>query len=984
MTGDVMRATIAAAVLLGASQAIAAEPSAGHLESQFRDTVRPFLRTYCFECHDKQKHKGDLDLSAYTTVDAIAKDFRRWKTVLEQLTAGNMPPEKAKARPKAEEHRHVLEWIAAVRRYEGTRHAGDPGPVVARRLSNAEYDYTIRDLTGVDVRPAREFPVDPANEAGFDNSAESLAMSPALVKKYLEGARRVAEHLVLKPDGLDFAPHGVVADTDRDKYCVRRIIDFYNRQPTDYADYFRAAWRFRHRAALGKANATLADMAAEAKVSAKYLATIWATLTETPDDVGPVAALKALWNELPPADAKEELVRAGCERLRDFVVGLRKQLVPEVKNLPAPGMQNGSQPLVMWKNREMAANRMRYAGGALKVRPGGIDADSAAGKALTPPTEPADVEKYESTFARFCEVFPDAFVVKERARIYLDPEKEKSLRGRLLSAGFHSMTGYFRDDGPLYRLILDADGQRELDRLWREFDFIADIPTRTYTSFIWYERAESHFARGPEFDFARSEDKDCTSPAKIQRLAEVYLEKVRRNNPSDRHVRAVIDHFKNSEANIRWVEEARLAAEPSHLSALQTFAEQAYRRPLSKKERDELVSFYRSLREADGLTHEEAVRETVVGVLMSPHFCYRLDLSPSGPGVRPLSDVALASRLSYFLWSSMPDAELMGHATAGDLHRPELLLAQTRRMLRDDRVRGLATEFAGNWLDFRRFEEHNAVDRERFPGFTDELRSAMFEEPVHFFVDLLRSDRSVLDCLYGHHTFVNPVLARHYGMPELKGRSDEWRCVDDADKFGRGGLLPMSVFMTKNAPGLRTSPVKRGYWVVRRLLGETIPAPPAQVPELPNDEAKADLPLRELLARHRAEPSCAKCHERFDAFGLVFEGYGPVGELRAKDLGGRPVETNAVFPGGGEGTGLDGLRAYIRGHRQQDFVDNLCQKLLSYALGRSLLPSDDPTIDEMKSKLAASGYRLNTLVEAIVTSPQFLNVRGDGPAKDVP
>src|SRR5262249_44903416 len=156
------------------------------------------------------------------------------------------------------------------------------------------------------------------------------------------------------------------------------------------------------------------------------------------------------------------------------------------------------------------------------------------------PTDDADVAKYEATFNRFCEVFPDAFMVTERARIYLDPEKEKSLKGRLLSAGFHSMTGYFRDDSPLHQLILDDSGQRELDRLCLEFDFITGAPIRQYTSFIWYERAESHFTRGPEFDFARSEDKDCTSPAKIKQLAEVYLDKVRRNHPSDRHVQAVI------------------------------------------------------------------------------------------------------------------------------------------------------------------------------------------------------------------------------------------------------------------------------------------------------------------------------------------------------------------------------------------------------------------------------------------------------------
>src|SRR5262249_12484450 len=157
-----------------------------------------------------------------------------------------------------------------------------------------------RDLTGVDIRPTKEFPVDPANEAGFDNSAESLAMSPALLKKYLEAARRVADCLILKPDGIAFAPHPAVADTDRDKYSVRRIIYFYKRQPTDYADYFMAAWRYHHRAALGQPTGTLADFAAQLKISPKYLATIWSLLMEKPEEVGPVAALQALWRELPP------------------------------------------------------------------------------------------------------------------------------------------------------------------------------------------------------------------------------------------------------------------------------------------------------------------------------------------------------------------------------------------------------------------------------------------------------------------------------------------------------------------------------------------------------------------------------------------------------------------------------------------------------------------------------------------------------------
>ena len=181
-------------------------------------------------------------------------------------------------------------------------------------------------------------------------------------------------------------------------------------------------------------------------------------------------------------------------------------------------------------------------------------------------------------------------------------------------------------------------------------------------------------------------------------------------------------------------------------------------------EQDELIAFYQALRQKDELGHEDAIRDSVASILMSPHFCYRLEPVAAGAATRPLSDHALASRLSYFLWSSMPDAELLAHAAAGDLHQPDVLVTQAKRMLRDEKVRGLATEFAGNWLAFRRFEEHNAVDRQRFPSFTAELRQAMYEEPIRFFVDLVSQNRSVLELLYANYTFVNPTLAKFYGM----------------------------------------------------------------------------------------------------------------------------------------------------------------------------------------------------------------------------
>ncbi len=939
--------TAAIAVLSTAAGQPAAQSTDDGLARRFTTEVLPVLKNHCVSCHGTEKQEAKLDLSRYQTEADVVKNLRIWETVAERLEAQEMPPEKA-PQPTAATRQAVVKWIRELADREANRNEGDPGLVLARRLSNAEYDHTIRDLTGVDIRPTREFPVDPANEAGFDNSGESLTMSPALLKKYLEAARFVADHVVFKPQGFAFAPHPVVAETDRDKYCVRRIVDFYKRYQVDYADYFLAAWRYQHREALGQPRATLGDVAAANRLSEKYLTTVYTTLTNAETKSGPLATVLDAWRAL-PADVQETVaVRAACEQLRNLVLKLRKELAPQAPKMHVIGISDGSQPFVLWRNRQLAECRMKYTG-----------QDPDAGEQ-----------------AAFCRAFPDAFVVYDRAP-YFDPKAAG--QGRLLTAGFHLMQGYFRDDGPLCELVLDDGERHEIDALWDELNFATLAPLRQYKDFIFFERAEPpRYMLEARFDFARAEDKDSVSAAKVERLHEAFRDKAKTIGANEQALEAIDAYFTNISNEIRWVEKTRAAAETSHLAALVQFARRASRRPLSADERDELVAFYRRLREQDGLTHEEAIRDSLASVLLSPHFCYRFDLATTGAGPQPLSPFDLANRLSYFLWSSMPDDELLARAEARDLAQPAVLVAQTRRMLRDQRIRGLAEEFAGNWLDIRRFEEHNAVDRERFPSFSNELREAMYEEPVRFFCDVVNENRPITDLLYANHTFVNPVLAKHYGMTVTELGRHDWVRVDDAQRYGRGGLLTMAAFLTKNAPGLRTSPVKRGYWVVRRLLGEHIPPPPPEVPELPKDEATlGELTLPQLLARHREHKSCAGCHQRFDAIGLAFEGFGPIGERRELDLGGHPIANKANFPDGSAGTGPEGLRRYLHERRESEFVDNLCRKLLSFALGRSLLPSDKALLENMKQRLSEHEYRFGSLVETIVTSKQFLNKRGN-------
>jgi hypothetical protein len=949
------------------------------LDQRFAADVQPVLKTYCYSCHSGPSPASMLDLTSYDVTAKVVAGFATWEHVHSRLERRDMPPARA-AQPTEEERRRVVAWITAVREHEAERNAGDPGLVLARRLSNAEFDYTVQDLTGIDVKPARAFPVDPATEAGFDNSGETLAVSPALLTKYLDAARNLAEHVVFTPQGFNFAPHVVVTDPDRDRYVVNRIMAFYQRQPTDLADYFLALWRYENRSALGLGGASLASIAAKAGVAPQYLELVRGVVQDRAGAFGPIAGLHARWDAMPAAATRpgEAAVRAASEKVRDYVVAYRRKLAWTFDVPRAAPLQIVSQPLVMHVNRQGAAHHRILNPKVL------IPAESAnpAAKNYDPdlviPAEGAARVTAMAALERFCDVFPAAFLVSERTSTWL----AKNQTGRLLSAGFHSAMGYFRDDRPLYDLILDDNGRRELDDLWRELDFITNAPARQLAGFVWYERTDSDFMLSSEFNHLRAEDQELSSEAKFAELRRLYEAKVAASGvPPD--VRAMVTlYFDELGRAIRWTEQARLAAESRHRESLVAFAARAYRRPLEPAETQDLLVFYSRLRK-DGLTHEDAMRDAVASIFVSPQFLYRVDLARAAAPVRsgsqlvaPLTDFSVADRLSYFLWSSMPDSELLEHAARGDLRQRDVLITQVRRMLRDERSARLAVEFGTNWLGVRRFEEFNSVDRDRFPAFTNDLRRSFFEEPVRFLRALIREDRPVLDLLYGDYTFVNGPLAAHYGMPLPDGSADRWVRVEHASRYQRGGLLPMAVFLTQSSPGQRTSPVKRGYWLARNVLGQHIPAPPPNVPALPPNEADLGaLTLAQTLARHRSDPNCASCHATFDFFGLASEGYGPVGERRTRDLGGRPVDSRTRFPDGTERSGVSGVLEYIRKEREADFLDNLSRRLLSYALGRGVVPSDAALIKKMRTDLTSHGYRFSSLIEVIATSPQFLNKR---------
>jgi len=490
---------------------------------------------------------------------------------------------------------------------------------------------------------------------------------------------------------------------------------------------------------------------------------------------------------------------------------------------------------------------------------------------------------------------------------------------------------FYREDEQLRRLMLDEKEAADLDRLWADLDFVTLSPLRLVDVFeqLWQYATQD------------------ADPSAFEPMREPILRDAAR------------------------FREALVAAEPRQLEAVLEFAAKAWRRPLAHAESENLRSLYLKLRE-EKLEHEDAIRLTLARVLTAPAFLYKLEKPGAGEKAVAVSDFEMATRLSYFLWSTAPDAELVELAAAGKLNDPEVLSAQTRRMLGDDRVRRLAIEFGTQWLHTRDFDQLDEKSERTFPGFTA-IRGALNEEPIRYFTDLFQRDGSVLELLDADHTFVNDELAGYYGIPGVEG--DEWRRVDGIRVKGRGGVLGFGATLAKQSGASRTSPILRGNWVCETLLGEHLPPPPKDVPVLP-EQPPAGLSERELTARHSSDPACARCHMRMDPFGFALENFDAVGRFRAQDLLGRPVDASAKASDGAEFSGIDGLRAYLLSQRGDDFERQFCRKFLGYALGRGVRLSDAPLLDKMQEELSKKDHRIGVIAGLIVRSPQFREIRG--------
>ena len=1076
------------------------------------DNVAPFVKKYCVECHNSQTHKGGLDLTRYKNDADVASNFRRWNNANEFIRNGAMPPEDYKQQPNIDERNAVVAQVEKILMKEAVKRAGDPGIILPRRLSNTEYDASIRDLTGVDVRPTKDFPADPAGGEGFDNTGEALGTSPSLVKKVLAAAQHVADHLVLKPDGISFAPFPVTSYNERKKLTELAIIDFYEDHSVDVDAYLEAAWRQRYgeNVGIGKDG--------RPGLSEKYLALVSKTLVEASSQTGFMKKIGEAWQAIPapknstdrPIELQtlQELVAFGRKVLTaregqlifpsagNWPIGhldlrtktaagrdkfdrqeLQSETLIHVVRLPKlsddakvepysvflrvePGFAEGDNYVVIKralfsKVDRLPNNEKEEKTHAIKTlrsvleksnpdvaatlqfgnHPGGdeIDQDSFVVKAPAvieiPITAEMQRELGDQHLLLKCQLDPNhsrngsvlvqasvreipksSFSGKVTHLIYSDSDTAKELAGsgeafcatfpnrffyvddvRGLAAGFHLVEGFFRDDQPLVQKVLSEAEREQLDRLWQELDFVTNSTENLLRGFVWFERSEREVLHDKRFDFLRSEDPALIEPEMLTRFEKLYLDKmgIKRVDDSlnaespDAKYTMIHGFFDQIRRGLAQQQNLTDIAQQHALEDLKTLASRAYRRTLRDGEFESLQSLYGRLRK-EGQSVEDATRGVLIAILMSPNFCYLTRSTVPSGGIHPLSADDLASRLSYFLWSSLPDDELLAAANSGALGREDELIAQTRRMLKSDKLEAFAREFFGQWLRYRDYLDKDPINASAFPQYTDELRGAIAEEPVRLITHLIQTDEPITRLLNGDKTFLNSALAKHYGGELEKqyrqlassGKNVEWLPVTGLRSAGRGGLFGMAITLTKNSAGERTSPVKRGFWTVHHLLGQHFPPPPANVPELPASEKVANATIRQLSAAHVSQSQCAMCHTHFDGLGLAMENFDAIGRTRTEDGAGRAVDNVAKLPNGKTAAGISGLIAYIDEHRRDDFVKTLCRKFLGYALGRSVELSDQPLLDQMQKSLERNQYRFSVLFEEVVRSPQFRNQRG--------
>ncbi|HVT91031.1 MAG TPA: DUF1592 domain-containing protein [Tepidisphaeraceae bacterium] len=908
----------------------------------YEKTVAPLLQKYCYQCHSGAKPKADLSLSSFKTIESIFQHREQWELVAQNVRTHDMPPEESRLQPTQAEREIIVDWVDQQLHQHDSKNP-DPGRVTVRRLNRAEYHNTIHDLTGVDFQSNVEFPPDDSGY-GFDNIGDVLSLPPVLMEKYLSAADKILEEAIptepvsskVQRFPASLAQVGFNAIGDRGDGWVQLISleddDVAVELPTSPGDYIVRVLAFckptggamvgggnnNRQATTGPVDPTRISIC----VDNAFIQDFELTAAET----------RPQWYEarVGASQGKHRFrvvmrrIRGGANELTmlNGRIGKQQSGIGFVKYVEVEG------PLRAATRTYPAAN-LQATGEGQNLPDGGRLLD------------------HEGQVSTRINVAKDGEVIL-RAQAYADQAGDQPARMEFQVDG--KPVKFFDVLAPAKMVPLQGQ---------RVFSLMLLVPQpAVYETKLNLTAGQHTFSAAFVNDFVDPQNKNPN--LRDRNLYINYLETADLSSP------ALQPEMPGQ------IKQLFAAHQQDARAILSDFARHAYRRPVQKQEIDRLMNLV-DLAGRQGEGFEGSIKLAMKAVLVSPYFLFRGEdqPNPNDPkSIHPIDEISLASRLSYFLWSSMPDDELLNLAERGELRKN--LPAQVKRMLESPKSKALVDNFANQWLQTRSLETMQP-DKELFPDYDAGLRAAMQKETEMFFESIMREDRSVIDFLTADYTFINERLAKLYGIQNIKG--EEFRRVSLSETPRRGVITQASVLTLTSNP-TRTSPVKRGKFVLDNLLGTPPPPPPPDVPSLDQPGRKLIGTLRQQMEQHRVDPNCAGCHARMDPIGFGLENFDAIGAWRDKD-GDAVVDPAGQLVSGESFKGAVELSKVLATSKRNEFLHCMAEKMLTFALGRGVESYDEPAMAEIVQKLEKSEDRFSVLVMSVVDSMPFQMRRGD-------
>jgi hypothetical protein len=865
--------------------------------------IQPLLKTYCLDCHNADKQKGDVDLTHFGSLQSVQKDFKLWQTMLQQVEEEEMPPKKPL--PTAAEREQIAEFLrhglASIdwSQQKGIEHVTLP------RLTKSEYNNTLRDLIGIDFEPGKLLLDDGPGLSGFTNDRDALFISPALAEQLFDAADyalKAAIALKQKPMQKMF---------EAEKMLMTERGSKPEDLPGGGVGYSLA----------GAGQRTLYD---EVIVPADG----WYRLTVKHVGRGGDSGMRLRIDNEPRAyffceDNKpqeqtvELLLRAGSHQMTWNIdnTQFRKPTPAVARKTRTP--PKGGYPVFDQKKAAPLVSA------AAKINAPQLPLPANASVEIKKLVDilNRNFQSMQMRIEYLRAVTPDGNPNDLRSFFNLLPERTEGMiaaKNQLAEA-----------------MKVPAS---EIDRQIEAANTAKLASNRQVVG-------DSLEVLGMPFDPASLiGSAESQGAAKAQRIGAPGVDWIKVDGPLSPV---------GSKPRPLFQSDAR--------EALAAFLPRAFRRPVRNGELEKHLQLFDKAK-ARGESHDEALTLAFTAALTSPSFFFRDEFRAG-----QLDDHQLANRLSYFLWMTMPDDELSALADAGELRDDATLRAQVKRMVTDPNARAFTSTFLGQWLGFSGLGSEHVPDARKFRDFTPALAEAIKLEPVLVYENLLRTGGSLTRLLDTRETFANAELAQLYGIEGIS--SMDMKPVTFTDDH-RAGLLGMAAVLTASSTPNRTSPVIRGKWVLENLLGRKLAEPPADAGQLDDKAGERGKTLREELAAHRRNESCAGCHDKIDPIGFGLENFDAIGRFRTQEAG-KPVDATGTLPGGITINGPATLRAAIQSRHQDEFLANLTRRLTAFALGRALKPQDEGLILELLAELKRTGYQADSLVEAIVLSEAF-------------